>query len=458
MRRDQAQVRLESLRTLLAEAHEIDDIAVQSPLVASALYRFLLALLHRALEGPKDEQEWARWWRRGQFQQMRVERYLREVSDRFDLFHPVWPFYQTGNMAAGYKPKPTLALGHQHTAFGANPQRFGGGLDADSALNPAHAALLLLAFHPYALGGTIGRLPGESPSAPGGTLPKAAVVVVKGQSLFETLMLNMVSYRYSEADHPAWERGGAGSGPRHPDGRVDFLSLQTRRVCLLRPEAGEESVRHVQIARGWDAPIDLPQWEQMVAFRQAKKKGDWFPLGISEGRAAWRDLNSLLVVSEQGRPARNLLWVSELARKGHLENVPRTIDVLGMATNLFKILLWRRERLILPATCLDDPLLAEIGEALQLAEEAARAVRYQLSKLPGSEANLGDYWASLAQPFRDWLKCTGPEWSQVVQRCAWASFYRHAAASSASMLGHVTSEARLGWALRKMLAPQELVG
>jgi len=46
-----------SLYDTLANAHNIQEITDESPLVTAALHRVLLAIMHRVL-GPKNEAEW----------------------------------------------------------------------------------------------------------------------------------------------------------------------------------------------------------------------------------------------------------------------------------------------------------------------------------------------------------------------------------------------------------------
>lgn len=452
--------RLVSMKTALTEAHNLPDIAVQSPPVAAALYRLLLAVLYRSLRGPRDIKEWQSWWRAGRFDAARLEKYRGGVAGRFNLFHPVFPFMQTGNLPAQIRPRSVLTLAHQHTDFGANAQMFGGRIGPDSSVSPGHAALLVVAHQPFALGGLISRLPGESPSAPGGPLAKAAVIVAKGRTLFETLLLNMVPYEGGEEDRPAWERGGTGIGERQPDGMVDYLTWQSRRICLLPPEFadGRVSVHHVQIAGGWYPPPALVQqrWEPMVAFRAIKKdkKDVWFPVGISEERALWRDLTPLLVTATQNLPPRNLRWLAELWRYG-VGTEPLVLEALGLATFQYKILRWRRERCVLPASCLYDPWLVEvISGAVGEATAVAQALRFRVGQLqPGHTVDVMDYWASLAEPFREWLAELGnvddptSSWRKVVRRLAWRSFYGHMGRSSASLLAQAQCEARFGGAL-----------
>src|SRR5262249_51626163 len=113
----------------------------------------------------------------------------------------------------------------------------------------ASAACWLVAFQAFALGGTITREKGKKPSADAGQLVKSAVVLAKGDNLFQTLMLNLVQYSADEEkpfafsadrDKPAWEREGETSPiDRRYDGYLDLLTWQSRRVKLV-PERDED--------------------------------------------------------------------------------------------------------------------------------------------------------------------------------------------------------------------------
>jgi CRISPR system Cascade subunit CasA len=465
----QRRPRLGSLRSVLSDAHLITDLAVQSPLVTAGLYRLLLATLYRALQGPHNHTEWQRWWQAGLFDMRRLDRYFREVTDRFDLFDPVFPFYQTGNLPEGYRPKPALTLGHQHTAFGANAQMFGGGMNTDSAISAAHAALLLVAFQSYALGGTLAHLPGENPSAKAGTLVKATLVVVKGQSLFHTLMLNLLPFPYFEDDRPAWERGGASTGERVCDGIVDLYTRQARRVCLVRPAPGSQMVSQVQIARGWDPPLYSEQrlMDQMLAWRRKgnAKEGDenWYPVTLGSEQTAWRDLPAFLVETKDAQPAANLLWYERLATSSSMQAdlaaSGATVDIYGMTSKEFKILSWYRRRITLPTGCVYRAEVREqMGAAVAVAEAVARALRYRLSALQGDIApDLSDFWAALEGPFQLWLEGSADpsQWRSILASQAWRTYTWHVAALSSSMLTLAQAERQWGRALNAALTTKE---
>jgi CRISPR system Cascade subunit CasA len=55
------------LREALLQAHNITRIETPSPLEEAALHRLLLAVLHRALMGPRRLEDVLDWWRAGRF-------------------------------------------------------------------------------------------------------------------------------------------------------------------------------------------------------------------------------------------------------------------------------------------------------------------------------------------------------------------------------------------------------
>src|SRR5438876_12141437 len=83
------------MRDVLLKAQEIAELRDGSPLVTVALHRLLLAILHRCYAGPKNSADRVAIRTTGRFDADRIARYF-EKSDRFDLFHEKYPFYQRG--------------------------------------------------------------------------------------------------------------------------------------------------------------------------------------------------------------------------------------------------------------------------------------------------------------------------------------------------------------------------
>src|SRR5215207_2825487 len=77
-----------SLRQVLIGAHDLTELYDPSPLVTVALHRLLLAILHRAYQGPDGMEEWREIWQAGRFDLGLIDDYLNQWRHRFDLFDP----------------------------------------------------------------------------------------------------------------------------------------------------------------------------------------------------------------------------------------------------------------------------------------------------------------------------------------------------------------------------------
>ncbi len=412
-----------SLREALVRSPELAELVHPSPLVTAALHRLLLAVLHRVF-GPEDAAAWGALWERGGWDTAALDAYLDRWRERFDLFHPERPFYQV----AGLNPTragPVTRLAHELASPGNPVALFDHTLTC--AFTAAEAAPYVVAQQAFAVGGLVSHEPGEPPErykfADAAPLTSAAVAVAKGPTLFHTLSLNLHRYAPEDgepfefdraADLPAWERD---SGPqvveRVPDGYLDLLTWQSRRILLLPNDDGR--VRSAVVMKGDQFPDywDPHEKETMVAFianrRGKSSKPAWLPAGFREGRAAWRDSLTLLesLTEERSRPKRSrpklLTWLADLVAAGVLPRaavVP--LDLYGMVTDRANVRLWRHERLPLPLQYLEDRELVEgLRKALDLAEEVAGAmawaVRLAADGLVGARGASGRKDAALVQ-------------------------------------------------------------
>ncbi len=485
-----------SLRDAIARAHEIAELADPSPLVTAALHRLLLAVCHRTW-GPSNQRAWQQLWEARRFDQQALDAYLEQWAHRFDLFDPSRPFYQVPGLPRDVAT--TIAkLGHEFSA-GNNPVLFDHRLDnAPRPLSPAHAARLLVALQAFAVGGLLTRLPGDPPSAEASHIFKAAVQVVTGRNLFETLLLNMVSLASEQANRdsarnvPAWEAEPPGTGPRAPAGIIDLLTWQPRRI-LLFPEP-DGTVARVTILAGHSLPpkFEVHVMEPMVAYvkRDVKENQDpWSPVGFRPEEALWRQGLALLQFAhDQGHRARTLDWLAGLRSAGHLEMRQFTLALYGLSADRSKIFLWRAEHLPLPEAYLTNgDLITEIGRCIQAAEAAAGAIRRATRQMAGEAlepegqpdparvtaltdalAPVRTYWPRLDEPFRrlvidlaETYSADGgtraiEEWAAAIRTSAVEAFERAASALETSSRGYraaALARPLLLGLLNKALAP-----
>jgi CRISPR system Cascade subunit CasA len=452
-----------SLREALARAHELREVFHDSPLVTASLYRLLLAVVHRAL-GPRGIDGWRALWEAGRLEAAAVNDYLDEWRHRFDLFDPNRPFYQVPSLPERLA-RPVQRLCHERTR-GNNLTLHDHTLDAiPVTLEAGQAACYLVALQAFDMGQLQSRLPGEQPGADAAPLVKGAVVVLRGPTLFRTLLLNWDSREVPPGtagpDVPAWERDKLpGAGSRYPAGWVDLFTWQSRRVLLL-PEMrdGRPVVRSAVVMRGESFPQNflVKDHERMVAYHQVRKprQAPWVPVGFQKDRVVWRDLTAWLVRGGQGldRPPRTLEWVAELTLSGALDiDFVPALDLIGMVSSQAKVLLWRRERLPVPPAYLSQPTLVEtlqdeIDRAEKVAEEALSVALRRLEKeliKPDQEGPLHrgqldplrrleeqgarTYWSILEhefKPFMDELANDAgaqAKWIEVLRRAARDAF------------------------------------
>lgn len=458
-----------SLRGVFNGAHRLAKLDTRSPLIDAAMHRLLLAILHRALSGPRDADEWGALWRRARFND-RIHRYLDGVREGFDLLSPTQPFYQAP-MAAAYRPRPATGLVVDSRDYGAVADMMDPTPRSDTSLSLPAAALHLVTHQAYALGGLTSRLPGESPSAKGAPLTAALVVQLQGSNLFETLMLNLHRYEPSTIDLPAWERGRTENGDRRPDGLVDWFTWQPRRLLLSATDDDPPVIREVCIARGWGLPADWNRRELETAapFRANRptkaKPLDWYPVGLSLRRPTWRDSSTLLLGTDERARPRIFDWLGELEAAGALPSqADWAVETTGVALDQFKILCWRRDRLPIPPGIRQNPhRMAAIASALSDAEIADSILRGVIRSLwppqppsdrqpPWQAAVDGaatQYWSALERGFKRWLTEDGDSqaWQREVTRQVFAT-WRAYAADRPRLLQLARAEVALGRRLR----------
>ncbi len=354
---------------------------------------------------------------------------------------------------------PVTRLGHEY-ASGNNPALFDHSMDADPRpVPPEIAARLIVAHQAFALSGTAGGGRGSYLAAPlVGTLP----VLLQGDSLFETLALNLVRYDPMAAepmpgnanDCPAWERSApVPRAVRSPDGYLDYLTWQSRGLRLEPDVAGR--VAWVWYGFGEDMGGDT-LLDPAVAYRRDPEKG-LLPVRLWPGVAIWRDSHALIrALGTEEIPPRVCAFVAESINDGTLpSHLQYRLAVFGLCSDprrVAKVNLWRQERLPLPLRYLtEEKLVAELRvgvmRARQIADALSRTCRelathlLQFTKetapdpktvqaLANSFPAPRQFWSRLEVPFRAFL--LGLPNDAVAAREAWRAM--------------LIAEARAAWA------------
>ena len=362
------------LYDVLARAHELGGVAAATPLETAAIYRLLLALLHRVFPTP-NARAWADLWRRGRWDEQALAAYLDRWRERFDLFHPERPFYQTRDDRIAPRSVALLFPGMAAAAF-YNHQA----ATQDLALPPAAAARLLLVAQAYGLAGIAHpQLNLYFTSAP---WLIGVVFLVEGDSLFQTLALNLLRYDErsplqelcrTEEDKPAWEMDDPFSPEREvPAGYLDYLTWQNRRLRLIPEDLhGSLVVKRFTATPGLRLAMELR--DPMKHYRRptGPNQTGWRARSLDPRRALWRDSAALLNLSDPDcRPPRVLEWLAGLVESCELDDSLRyRLLCFGMLNDQGKGEMFRAERLPLPLAYLrDEALLSLLATAVEHAE------------------------------------------------------------------------------------------
>ena len=368
---ENSELQMLGLRDVLLNAHTLSEIQSESPLETVAIVRLLLAVLYAAIN-PQNELDWKSLWREEKFAPDKINAYLDKWHDRFDLFSLAHPFLQVANMTmAQAGPLAQLAT---EAATGNNATLFDHiSDDAPPAFSPAAAARRLLAAQAFALGfgkaaeAVVGDKPFPRPYLADAICLRGITLWLSGENLFQTLLLNLVPGEESRRDDvPLWERddpsklldrvGKDGRIKSGAKGVVDRMVWQSRMIRLIPEPDG--TVRRAYFTQGREA--DKSDDPMKVYISDAKL--GVYALNLNAEKAAWRDLHTYL---NNGKHRFSALGnVAELVQNGFL---PRTalyrLHVVGLATDpgkAGKFLMWRHERMTLPAALLNDENLLSL--------------------------------------------------------------------------------------------------
>lgn len=370
-----------SLHELLAQAHELKSLHDDSPLVIAAEIRMLLALLHRIYNGPADRRAWGEIWRAGRFDMTKVDEYLGQWHDRFDLFDSQYPFYQTLDIRADDTPKSVSTLlfdvsaGNNATLFNHTTD------DTPIHLQPAAAARTVVASQTFSLAGLCN--PKLKLSFTDAAAARGISFYVGGNSLFETLMLNLIAYPADRPfpsrpeDAPAWEQDNPFVPDRElPFGYLDYMTWQNRRIRLVSESQGDSIVvREIYVTPGLRLDPTMQDKDPMKHYRIDKDRGH-ISLRFQENKAVWRDSATLLQLQAEDRQASaNLSWIQDLSVGRYAvlnsQNAFRLM-ALGMASDQAKIAFFRSEYLPLPLEYLTSAeTVNQLRRALTVAEQTA---------------------------------------------------------------------------------------
>ncbi|MCF3132445.1 type I-E CRISPR-associated protein Cse1/CasA [Streptomyces olivochromogenes] len=448
-----------SLRQVFAQAGEVRRIVGDLPTQEFALLRLLLAIAHDVLDGPRDIVHWGELWADAQcFAQ--VGAYLDAHRERFDLVHPVAPFFQTAGLRTA--KDEVFSLNRIVADVPNGEPFFTARMPTVERLAFAEAARWVVHAHAYDTSGIKSGAVGDKRVKGGKVYPLGTGwagglggVLAEGDTLRETLLLNLVAadtdaLDIAADDRPAWRREPCGPGgtERTPTGLRDLYTWQTRRLRLHHDQDGVYGV-----VLGYGDPLtsrNMHRHEPMTAWRRStaqekklRQSPVYLPREHDPARAAWRGIASLVadrLETVQGAEAAPYLrpgileWMARLVTEGEL---PRSFlvraRIIGAAYGTQQSVIDDivDDYLAMPVVLLHRQDRACARQAIGAAEDADLAVRAlgdlatDLARAAGAEgegarsAARDRGFAELEAPYRTWLAALGEAGDPFERRRAW---------------------------------------
>lgn len=296
---------LASIEETLIGAHELDGWPCSDPAFAEALIRLLVPMVYRItrMDDPSlTRGEFADRQRehlgRGRFDPSDVRAYLSQHSDRFWLANPpegCVPFAQDPALAA-VDPHPA-SKAVSAWASGNNPTL---GPHAPCEVSPSEiAAQQLLVLRCYAAGGLHTKHPEHAGQGKfvGAPLRGTTCIHPVGQSLAATLIGHLVPLPHdTDFGQAFWENRlvSAVAPYTRRSGLLEQVAVRQDKTMLFRANAANE-VTGFTLAEGRGVNRTLfcsdPYW---------LTDGELEPIKPRDGRAFWREAESLLGQSDDG--------------------------------------------------------------------------------------------------------------------------------------------------------------
>lgn len=467
------QERQVSILELFAGAPRLSAIGGDVPTQAFAITRLLLAFLHRALDGPKDQEEWARIWAADELPMDAIRTYAERVRPRFDLFDPRAPFLQVPGLSTAKNEVSGLA---KIVADVPNNEPMFTTRSASSlrSIPPAEAARWLVHAHAFDPSGIKSGAVGDpkvkgSKGYPIGTgwSGQLGGLLPEGVSLRETLVLNLIARDVETyvriggpADLPPWERepdDATWNEDRPPRGAIDLYTWQTRRIRLVGDRNG---VTGVILSNGDRIqPQNRHALEPHSAWRfsepQTKKLKStvYMPQTHNPNRSVWRGLAAILPSISGRRGAAPsepqkylapgvLQWIGDLAAEDHLpETYISRVRIWGAEYGAQSATYSEIVDDVLPLSVAllrqDQPAAGQTAErAVADAEQSAYCMwtlAEKITQAAGAEpkSGAGDrareaLYAALEAPYRTWLTGLRPGHDLRQARVEWQAIVRTA--------------------------------
>ena len=449
-----------SLTDALLKSHEYVELAGELPTQNVSILRLMLAVLHTVFSrySPQGEpsplydsddaaDRWKDLWNAGRLPEKPIKEYLASVHDRFWLFHPERPFYQTE--AAKIGTEYTASKLNGAVSESGNKIRLFCGCTGvqKSELSYSDAARWLLYVNNY--DDTSSKPKGKNLPSPGaGWLGKLGLITIRGNNLFETLVYNLIllnhKRNFSEVwgpECPAWEPDVPNTAERAeipmPDNLSELYTLQSRRLWLNRDD-NEKVIGYNLLGGDFFEKVDafiepMTVWSKVKGNERAGEK--FQPRRHDSSVQMWREFSYAFETAEGSHIPGVVLWTKYIKQM-----LPESRKLISFSVasvqygdkdffvnDVFSDSLTFHTDLI---TEIGEHWRAKITEEIEKCKKSAAALRDLAKDIELAAGSSEDtvlrravverareqYYYEIDLPFRNWLERIDPNWEIVSEQ------------------------------------------
>lgn len=443
-----------SLTDALLKSHEYVELAGELPTQNVSILRLMLAVLHTVFsryspqgepaplyDSDDAEYRWKELWNAGRLPEKPIKEYLASVHDRFWLFHPDRPFYQTE--AAKIGTEYTASKLNGAVSESGNKIRLFCGCTGvqKSELSYSEAAIWLLYVNNY--DDTSSKPKGKNLPSPGaGWLGKLGLITIRGNNLFETLVYNLIllnhKRNFSEVwgpECPAWEPDVPNTAERAeipmPDNLSELYTLQSRRLWLNRDD-NEKVIGYNLLGGDFFEKVDafiepMTVWSKVKGNERAGEK--FQPRRHDSSVQMWREFSYAFETAEGSHIPGVVLWTKYIKQ---MLPESRKLISFSIASVQYGDKDFFVNDVFSDSLTFHTDLLTEIGEhwrakitdEIKKCDESAAALRFLAKDIELAAGSSEDtvlkravverareqYYYEIDLPFRNWLEGIDPNW------------------------------------------------
>lgn len=449
-----------SLTDALLKSHEYVELAGELPTQNVSILRLMLAVLHTVFsryspqgepaplyDSDDAEYRWKELWNAGRLPEKPIRDYLASVHDRFWLFHPDRPFYQTE--AAKIGTEYTASKLNGAVSESGNKIRLFCGCTGvqKSELSYSEAARWLLYVNNY--DDTSSKPKGKNLPSPGaGWLGKLGLITIRGNNLFETLVYNLIllnhKRNFSEVwgpECPAWEPDVPNTAERAeipmPDNLSELYTLQSRRLWLNRDD-NEKVIGYNLLGGDFFEKVDafiepMTVWSKVKGNERAGEK--FQPRRHDSSVQMWREFSYAFETAADSHIPSVVLWTKYIKQ---MLPESRKLISFSIASVQYGDKDFFVNDVFSDSLTFHTDLLTEIGEhwrakitdEIKKCDESAEALRDLARDIELAAGSSKDtvlkravvaraceqYYYEIDLPFRNWLERIDPNWEIVSEQ------------------------------------------